>query len=259
MNMILKKQIENRGKCKHAFSFPSLGGVAPDTGVAVRRRRGFTLVEVIVVLVILAILAAIAIPALTGYIDKAQDKKYIADARNAIAATRAVLGEEYANGTLGKGLPASGPNSDYLTAGGGTNYKHLKNFSFALLSSYANTGSDIYTGDGEDWVLYTNKAAEYIGLPTVVNNRTPGFFEIDFFAPKDDASYNIRNAPAFMYRYYPEGSKYYEDIIVVTYGLAGVSEHSDWWDFVDALKVDDVTYDPNAGYKVFHTVIEENW
>jgi prepilin-type N-terminal cleavage/methylation domain-containing protein len=36
------------------------------------RRRGFTLVEVIVVLVILAILAAIAIPALTGYIDKAQ-------------------------------------------------------------------------------------------------------------------------------------------------------------------------------------------
>ncbi|MDO4552010.1 MAG: prepilin-type N-terminal cleavage/methylation domain-containing protein [Bacillota bacterium] len=34
-------------------------------------RSGFTLVEVIVVLVILAVLAAIAIPALTGYIDKA--------------------------------------------------------------------------------------------------------------------------------------------------------------------------------------------
>jgi prepilin-type N-terminal cleavage/methylation domain-containing protein len=36
------------------------------------KRRGFTLVEVIVVLVILAILAAIAIPALTGYIDKSR-------------------------------------------------------------------------------------------------------------------------------------------------------------------------------------------
>jgi prepilin-type N-terminal cleavage/methylation domain-containing protein len=48
MNMILKKRLANR-----------------------RGRKGFTLVEVIVVLVILAILAAIAIPALTGYIDKA--------------------------------------------------------------------------------------------------------------------------------------------------------------------------------------------
>jgi prepilin-type N-terminal cleavage/methylation domain-containing protein len=38
----------------------------------VRKHKGFTLVEVIVVLVILAILAAIAIPALTGYIDKAK-------------------------------------------------------------------------------------------------------------------------------------------------------------------------------------------
>ena len=34
-------------------------------------KKGFTLVELIVVLVILAILAALLIPALTGYIDKA--------------------------------------------------------------------------------------------------------------------------------------------------------------------------------------------
>ena len=36
------------------------------------KKRGFTLVELIVVLVILAILAALLIPALTGYIDKAK-------------------------------------------------------------------------------------------------------------------------------------------------------------------------------------------
>jgi prepilin-type N-terminal cleavage/methylation domain-containing protein len=59
MNMILKKRLANRG-------------VARSGGVVSRRRKGFTLVEVIVVLVILAILAAIAIPALTGYIDKAK-------------------------------------------------------------------------------------------------------------------------------------------------------------------------------------------
>ena len=34
-------------------------------------KKGFTLVELIVVLVILAILAALLVPALTGYIDKA--------------------------------------------------------------------------------------------------------------------------------------------------------------------------------------------
>lgn len=42
-------------------------------------KKGFTLVELIVVLVILAILIALLVPALTGYIDKAKDKKVHAE------------------------------------------------------------------------------------------------------------------------------------------------------------------------------------
>lgn len=48
----------------------------------IKKKKGFTLVEVIVVLVIIAILAAVAIPALTGYISDAKEKVAISEARN---------------------------------------------------------------------------------------------------------------------------------------------------------------------------------
>ena len=59
------------------------------------RKKGFTLVELIVVLVILAILAALLIPALTGYIDKARDKQIIAETRQVVMAAQTLLDEEY--------------------------------------------------------------------------------------------------------------------------------------------------------------------
>lgn len=58
-------------------------------------KGGFTLVELIVVLVILAILAALLIPALTGYIDKANQKKAQAETRMVVMATQTLLSEKY--------------------------------------------------------------------------------------------------------------------------------------------------------------------
>jgi prepilin-type N-terminal cleavage/methylation domain-containing protein len=66
-------------------------------GKGARKSDGFTLVEVIVVLVILAILAAIAIPALTGYIDKANTSQIKAKARSAAVAMQTILSEAYAD------------------------------------------------------------------------------------------------------------------------------------------------------------------
>lgn len=63
-------------------------------------RRGFTLVELIVVLVILAALAALLVPALTGYIDKANKQKVITEARAALTAAQAVVSEAYGRGQL---------------------------------------------------------------------------------------------------------------------------------------------------------------
>jgi len=65
------------------------------------KNKGFTLVELIVVLVILAILAALLIPALTGYIDKAKEKKVIAETRMVVMAVQTVTSEAY--GQLGAG------------------------------------------------------------------------------------------------------------------------------------------------------------
>lgn len=60
-----------------------------------KKRGGFTLVELIVVLVILAILAALLIPALTGYIDKAKKDQVVAETRMLHEAVQTVASEAY--------------------------------------------------------------------------------------------------------------------------------------------------------------------
>ena len=75
------------------------------------KRRGFTLVELIVVLVILAILAALLIPALTGYIDKAKKNEVIAETRMLTQAAQTELVSLYASDEFGKSKSqASGQN-----------------------------------------------------------------------------------------------------------------------------------------------------
>lgn len=65
-----------------------------------KNQKGFTLVELIVVLVILAILAAMLVPALTGYIDKANNEKIIAATRQVVMAAQTEISEAYASKTL---------------------------------------------------------------------------------------------------------------------------------------------------------------
>ena len=55
-----------------------------------REQKGFTLVELIVVLVILAILAAMLVPTMTGYIDRANQDKLVAETRMIVMAAQTV-------------------------------------------------------------------------------------------------------------------------------------------------------------------------
>jgi prepilin-type N-terminal cleavage/methylation domain-containing protein len=249
MNMILKKRLAD----------------ARSAGVIIRLRKGFTLVEVIVVLVILAILAAIAIPALTGYIDKAEDKKYIADARNAVAAYRAVIDEAYADGSLGKGIPTTGKYKDYLTSGEaialGTTH-NIKYFSLGKLSLFAN-GKDPSATSGptepksKDWIIFVNEASKLIGGKAFTSMADHGIFEVDFLTDYHSTD-TLLNAQAFLYRYYPEGNYglggSHVPYIAVTYGIGGIDKEkiktiTELWQAIDAG-----TIDLNAGYNVYHTV-----
>lgn len=63
-----------------------------------KNRKGFTLVELIVVLVILAILAALLVPALTGYIDKANKERIVSYTRQIVIAAQTDASEAYGKG-----------------------------------------------------------------------------------------------------------------------------------------------------------------
>lgn len=75
------------------------------------QKRGLTLVELIVVLVILAVLAALLVPSLTGYIDKAVEKRVMLQARSLMTAAQATIDEAYAKGELPIDNTKAGLNS----------------------------------------------------------------------------------------------------------------------------------------------------
>ena len=74
-------------------------------------KKGFTLVELIVVLVILAILAALLIPALTGYIDKANKEKVVAETRMVVMAAQTEASSLYGKAGAGNDLSKATPDA----------------------------------------------------------------------------------------------------------------------------------------------------
>ncbi|MDR1495439.1 MAG: prepilin-type N-terminal cleavage/methylation domain-containing protein [Clostridiales Family XIII bacterium] len=103
------------------------------------RKKGFTLVEVIVVLVILAILAAIAIPALTGYIQKANDQALKADGRTLYGGAQAIASQLH----------------DVALAGTPATKEQLRSASGTSTSAISGTGASTRA----DWLAAANHLA----------------------------------------------------------------------------------------------------
>lgn len=108
-----------------------------------KRPHGFTLVELIVVLVILAILAALLVPALTGYIDRAQRQSTIAAARQAYLAAQTITSEKY-------GLGAYKSDTGILGQTDNASMQDNKAKDYTIVFGETRAGSQSYFSSGRE-------------------------------------------------------------------------------------------------------------
>jgi prepilin-type N-terminal cleavage/methylation domain-containing protein len=192
------------------------------------KQRGFTLVEVIVVLVILAILAAIAIPALTGYIDKAEDKEYIAKARNISMAIKTLLSEDYAAGKFA--------NYNYFFEGS-TAYDNQTVF-FDIY--------DVSSTSHNDGKWYYEKASALSGEAYDRTSANPNSWGLLTVSTKN-LDPTALTADGFYYYFYPNGYHSGDDVIIVMYKAK--SSTGSLYDVFDG-DYEYLKYDPDCGYTV---------
>jgi type II secretory pathway pseudopilin PulG len=182
--------------------------------------------------VILGILLAIAIPALTGYIAKAQDEQYKMDARDAAVAIRSVLDEAYSKGTLS----ANSTLSTYIQDGILT--YQTKAFSVTSIGSLAGIGSALFID-----------AAALMGK-SFPASTDPGYWNLALVGANSSTT-TAMNADGFRYTLYPDGMGSDKPSICVTYRITRVDGAINNNSVTAAIRDAD-RYNAEAGYEVYH-------
>ena len=181
-----------------------------------KKKRGFTLVELIVVLVILAVLAALLVPALTGYIDKAKKSQVIAETRILHTAIQTEMSELYAkpewqnfSTDMFKRTIAMKDSPDATIA---ERYNEIT--SLSELSSLSNNG----TGSFGAYITDTGK----VGLLVYYDGK--GYVGVYVSQTQEYLAYTVEEAPHYSYYTYgviyvleyvndTEGKPYYNELL----------------------------------------------
>ena len=159
--------------------------------VKIKKKRGFTLVELIVVLVILALLAALLVPALTGYIDKARKRQVIAETRMITMAVQTKMSEYYASSEWNRygvddGLSAVDFDKYYVAYKSGSNANKVNRFSeitsLAEVTTLGNGGSfGAYVAeDGRVTVVVYKDGKGNVGIYFYDTQEYVAYMESDF-------------------------------------------------------------------------------
>jgi type II secretory pathway pseudopilin PulG len=183
----------------------------------------------------LGILVAISLPALVGYIGKAQDKQYSMGARGAAQAVRSVLDEAYAKGELS----TDSIISDYIQDGAiGWETKVFSVFELSFRATYND-----YT--------YCCAASALMGKTYPTTYSDPGYWYYYLVGSNTSATTAI-NADGFYYCFYPNGDNIGDDpTIVVTYRMQRIESATQSNDIIRAMRTSPL-YNANADYEIYH-------
>jgi type II secretory pathway pseudopilin PulG len=200
------------------------------------------------------ILLAIAIPALTGYIQKADDVQYVSYARNCSVATRSVIEAAYAEGRFN--LSPVAIATDYWSQGDplvsySAGQGNTKIFESATASEYLfpddPANSDKRTLDRKAFELMAN------GDPPPNLRQFPNAppWTICLVNSSLIDNTTILNSDAFIMLYFPDNGT---DLpIIVTYKIDRITKDGHYGTFAPGYSwTANLVYNSDIGYEVYH-------